>query len=174
MKEQPNKRSTPKKTGTRIYERAERSGREPLGTTTQWLMNNANFCYGGESPANNDNEKNNTFCNIKEKHKNTKEAHTDGSKSMGSKIGFAPFFIDITRRGVQPEETSIYTAEMMAIKVELKKIYKREDKKWVIYTNSQSYIHTKNCLRKILVFSRNNPIFIANKTNFVNDRHVNG
>ena len=52
--------------------------------------------------------------------KNTKEAWTDGSKSIGKKVGFAVLFTDITRRG-----SSIYTAEMTAIKMVLKE--KRED-----------------------------------------------
>ena len=37
-----------------------------------------------------------------------------------------------------PEEASIHTAEMTAIKVAFKEIQKRKDKRWVIYTDSQS------------------------------------
>ena len=57
---------------------------------------------------------------------------------MGRKVSYAAVFKDITRRGALPEEASIYTAEMTAIKVTLKDIHKREDKRWVIYTDSQS------------------------------------
>ena len=35
----------------------------------------------------------------KEKHKSNKEAFMDGSKSIGSKVGFAALFKDTTRRG---------------------------------------------------------------------------
>ena len=35
-------------------------------------------------------------------------------------------------RGALPEETSIYTAEMTAIKIAMKEIKKREDMKWVL------------------------------------------
>ena len=57
---------------------------------------------------------------------------------MGRKVGFPEVFTDITRRGALPEEVSIPTAEMTAIKVALKEIHKREDKGWAIYTDSQS------------------------------------
>ena len=70
-------------------------------------------------------------------HKNTKEAYTDGSKNMGKKVGFATVFIDITRRGSLTEEASLHTTEMTAIKVALKEIHRSEDKKWVIYKDSQ-------------------------------------
>ena len=49
----------------------------------------------------------------------------------------------ITRRGVLSEEASIQTDKMTAIKVSLKEIHKREDKKWVIYTDFQSSMHIK-------------------------------
>ena len=61
------------------------------------------------------------------------EAYTDGSKSTGRKIGFAAEFADITRRETLPEETSIHTAEMKAIKISMKEIQKREGIKWIIY-----------------------------------------
>ena len=53
----------------------------------------------------------------KERHKNTIEAYTDGSKTIGRKVGFAAIFTDITRREALPEEVSIHTAEMKVIKV---------------------------------------------------------
>ena len=40
------------------------------------------------------------------------------------------------------EETSIHTAKMTSIKVALKEIHKRENKRWVIYTDSQSYMQS--------------------------------
>ena len=68
----------------------------------------------------------------KEKHKNTKQAYTNGSK----KLSFAVVF---TRRGF----LLIHTAEMTAIKVVLKEIYKREDKKMGnIYRFSELSIHS--------------------------------
>ena len=53
---------------------------------------------------------------------------------MLRKLGFSVIFPDITRRVTLPEEASIHTAEITAIKVALKKIHNREDKVWVIYT----------------------------------------
>ena len=70
-------------------------------------------------------EKKQHFLQHKEKHKNTKEAYTNGSKSMGKKIGFATVFTDIIRRGVLPEEAFIHTDKMTSIKVALKEIHKR-------------------------------------------------
>ena len=61
----------------------------------------------------------------KERHKSTKEAYTDESKSMGRKLGFTVVFTVITRDGSLPEEASIHTAEMTAIKVALKAIHKK-------------------------------------------------
>ena len=43
-----------------------------------------------------------------------------------------------TRRGALPEEASIHIAEMTVVKIALKEIHKREDKRLVIYTDSQS------------------------------------
>ena len=62
----------------------------------------------------------------------------DGSKSIGRKVGLAAVFMDTTRRGALPEEASIHTAEMTAIKIAMKDIGKREDLRWIIYTNSLS------------------------------------
>ena len=45
------------------------------------------------------------------------------SKSREKKLGFAAVFADIPRRGVLPQEASIHTAEMTAIR----EIQKRED-----------------------------------------------
>ena len=70
----------------------------------------------------------------KEKHKDMKEAYMDGSKSTGRKVGFAAVFTDITRRGTLPEEASIHTAEMTA----MKEIRVRDEMRWVIYTDSLS------------------------------------
>ena len=64
----------------------------------------------------NDSEKKQYFLQHKRKHKNNKEAYTDGSKSTGSKMGFAAVFADITRRGAIPDEISIHTAEMTAMR----------------------------------------------------------
>ena len=40
----------------------------------------------------------------------------DQSKSIGMKVGFAAVFTIITKRGALPEEASILTAEMTAMK----------------------------------------------------------
>ena len=57
--------------------------------------------------------------------------YTDRSKSIGRKVDYAAVFADTTRRGVLPEEASIHTAEMTA----MKDIKEREDIRWVIYTH---------------------------------------
>ena len=68
----------------------------------------------------------------------SKEAYTDGSKRTGRKVGYAAVFTDSTRIGALPEEASIHTAEMKVIKIARKEIKKREDIRWVIYTDSLS------------------------------------
>ena len=60
------------------------------------------------------------------KKKNTKEAYTNGSKSIENKVGF-----NVTKNGALLEEASILTTEMTAIKIALMEIHKR----WIIYTN---------------------------------------
>ena len=74
----------------------------------------------------------------KKNRSNNKEAYTNRSKSIGRKVGFAAVFADITRRGALPGEASIHTAEMTAIKIAMREIQKREDMRWVIYTDSLS------------------------------------
>ena len=59
---------------------------------------------------------------------------------MGRKVGFAAVFTKITRRGSLPEETSIHIDEMTAIKVALKWVHKRENKKWVVFRLSEQSI----------------------------------
>ena len=69
------------------------------------------------------------------RHGSSKEPYTDGSKSIESKVGYAAVYTDTARRGALPEEVSIHTAEMTTIKTVMKEIKKREDMKWVIYTD---------------------------------------
>ena len=85
------------------------------------------------------------FLQNKEKHSNNKETYTDESKAMGKKVGFAVVYGNITRRGILPEEASIDTAEMTAIKKAVREIEKIEDKRWLIYTDSlKSLLVIKN------------------------------
>ena len=65
-----------------------------------WMINNLALCYMGERCNGSDNERKQHFLQHKEKHKDTKEAYTDGSKSTGRKVGFAAVFTDITRRSL--------------------------------------------------------------------------
>ena len=65
----------------------------------------------------------------------------DGLKSIRNQVGFAAVFEDITR-GALPEETSIHKSIMTVIKIAQKEIHNREDKRWVIYTDSYSPIHS--------------------------------
>ena len=91
-----------------------------------WLVNNILFCYEGDKHTGNESEKKQHFLQHKEKHSSSKEAYTDGSKSTGRKVGYAAVFTDSTRREALPEEASIHTSEMTAIK----KIKKRERAQW--------------------------------------------
>ena len=80
-------------------------------------------------------EKKHHFLQHTEKPKNTKEAYTDESKSIGRKVGFAAVFTDITTRGVLPKEASIHPGKITAIKVALKEIL------YAVCTNFQSSMH---------------------------------
>ena len=91
---------------------------------TPWLVNNILFSYEGERHMGNNSERKQYFLQHKENHSNNKEAHTDGSKSTGRKVGFVAVHADITRGGALPEEASIQTSEMTAIKIALRKIKK--------------------------------------------------
>ena len=76
--------------------------------------------------------KNSTSYNTKKKHNNNKETNMDGSKSTGMEGRYCSSIrkhANITRREALPEEASIHTIEMTAMK-ELKE---REDIRWVIY-----------------------------------------
>ena len=64
----------------------------------------------------NNNERKQHFLQHNGNHSNNNEAYTDISKSTDRKVGFAAVFEDITRRKSLPENTSIHTAEMIAIK----------------------------------------------------------
>ena len=55
-----------------------------------------------------------------------------------SKVGFAAVFANIAIRKALPKEASIHTAEMTTIKTAMREIQKREDKRWVIYTDTLS------------------------------------
>ena len=61
--------------------------------------------------------KNQHFLQYKEKHKNTKEAYTDGSKRERKKVSFTAVLTNIIRRGALPEEASICTAKITAITI---------------------------------------------------------
>ena len=68
------------------------------------------------SATGNDKEKKQHFLQHKGNHSNNKEAYSDEWKSTEKKVGFAAVFVDITRRGALPVETSILTAEMTAMR----------------------------------------------------------
>ena len=91
----------------------------------------------GERCNGSDNKRKQYFLQHKEKHINMKETYTDESKSTGRKVGFAAVFTDITRRGSLPEEASIHKAEMTAIKIAMKEIREREERRWVLYILSE-------------------------------------
>ena len=61
---------------------------------------------------------------------------------MGKKVGFAVVFTNITRKKTLPQEASINITKMTIIKIALKQIHKREDKRCIIYTDFQSSIQS--------------------------------
>ena len=58
-----------------------------------WLVNNILFCYEVDKYTRNESQGKQHFLQHKEKHGGSKEAHTDGSKSTGRKVGYAGAFI---------------------------------------------------------------------------------
>ena len=74
------------------------------------MVNNILFCYQGEKHTENESERKQHFLQQKRKHSNSKEAHMGGSKSTGRKYAMLLY----SQRS--PEEASIHTAEMSAIK----------------------------------------------------------
>ena len=80
------------------------------------MVNIILFCYEGETHIGNGNERKQHFLQHKGNHSNNKEAYMDGSKSTRRKVGFAAVFMDITRIGALPEEASIHTAEITAMR----------------------------------------------------------
>ena len=95
--------------------------------------------YMKEKHMRNDSARKQHFQQHKRKHSNNKKAYTDGSKSSRRKVGYADVFTNVTKRGALPEEASIHTAEMIAIKVGLKEIQKVKTKISNIYRHSELY-----------------------------------
>ena len=58
----------------------------------------------------------------------SREVYTDGSKSMGKKVGSAVVFTDITRRGALHEKKPLFT---LPIKVTLKEYHKKKKTKYM-------------------------------------------
>ena len=106
--EQPDQLEFTSKAWKNYIWRAQRGERQPWRATAPWFLNNTHFCCIREN-------------------KNTKETYTDGQR-----------VVLFTRRGALPEEASIHIAEMTVVKIALKEIHKREDKIWIIYTDTQS------------------------------------
>ena len=95
--EQPDQLEFTSKAWKNYIWRAQRGERQPWRATAPWFLNNTHFCCIREN-------------------KNTKETYTDGSKII-EKVNFSATFIDITKRGVLPEEAFIHRAKMTSIKV---------------------------------------------------------
>ena len=86
------------------------------------------------------------------------------SKSIGRKVGFAAIFADITRRG-SFSEASIHTAEMVVIKIALKKTHKRENKRLIIYSGSQSSI-------QIIEYNKENYLILNQNSKYKKKDHT--
>ena len=80
----------------------------------------------GESLIKNGNKKNNTSYSIRETLKYQRSQHRLAKKAY---MVCRRIFSDIIRRGALLKKASIHTAKMTAIKITLKKIQKREDKR---------------------------------------------
>ena len=75
IKEQPDQHKyTQENWNQDILEEKKWIEENHLAQPPLWLLNNIYFCYDEESPINKDNKKNEHLLQIKEKHKNTKEA----------------------------------------------------------------------------------------------------
>ena len=61
------------------------------------------------------------------------KAYNDSYKEEEKKVGFAIVILEITRRVRPKKEASLYTTKMIIIKINLKEIYNRENKQWVIW-----------------------------------------
>ena len=96
------------------------------------IKNNILFCYKGDKNTGNESEKKQHFLQHKLKRGSSNEAYKEHRKK--SRVLYAAVFTVPTRRGALPEEASIYTTEMTAIKG----IKEREDIRWVIYADSLS------------------------------------
>ena len=68
-----------------------------------WLVNNILICYEGDKHTEKESEIKQHFLQ-QGKHSNSKETHTDGSKSTRRKVGYAAVFAGTTGRGVLSEE----------------------------------------------------------------------
>ena len=75
----------------------------------------------------NNSERKKHFLQHKGNYNNNKEAYIDESKSTGRKVGFAAVIADIIKGGVLPEEASVHTAEITAIKIAMREIQRKED-----------------------------------------------
>ena len=117
----------------------EGDSRNELDITTPIVGKQHIVLLEGETHTGNESGRKQHFLYHKEKHRNNKEAYTDGSKSTGKKVDFEAVFVNITRRGMLPEEASIHTAEMTSIKTSARETQKRENEIWVIYTDSLSF-----------------------------------
>ena len=89
------------------------------------MVNSIIFCYDGEKHTGNESERKQHFLQHKGNHSNNKEAYTDGSKITGMKVGFAAVFEDFTRKEALPQDASIHTDEMTAIKIGMREIQKK-------------------------------------------------
>ena len=89
----------------------QKDRREPHGTTASMVIKQCMFFYA--------------FYSLR-KNKNTLKAYTDVSKSIGF---FAAVFMQTISLKKPP-----FTVKITAIKIALMEIHKREDKRWVIYT----------------------------------------
>lgn len=76
-------------------------------------------------------------------HENYLPVYTDGSKSDAG-VGFGAVFPDAERSGSLNESASIFTAELYAILIVLKEILIRNDKNFVIYSDSLSALQALN------------------------------
>ena len=112
---------------------------EAINATPPWMLKRAEFCSGLMSLSKADNPnviRTKAIAHIQEKN-NSYNLYTDGSKSEAG-VGYAVVSQDNTVKKSLPEVTSIYTAELAALREAVHMIENINHDRFVIYSDSKS------------------------------------
>ena len=87
-----------------------------------------------------------TFLDHLEQHQGTTPIYTDGSKD-DSGVGYAVVFPTFTRKYSIPDVSSVFTAELRAIRSAVKLALTQTHKQYTVYTDSYSSMQALLCIR---------------------------